>query len=256
MMRPRYRPGWEPSYDRKDPLEQFGAENGQRMIHAYIMDALRISDSLVVTLKRVKLFPNFDTGEEHRIATFFSDEANGNNVNPRNHCVRVIEVSPVPGEEDNEKILVMKWMRPVMNPRFWTVGEGIQFFREMIEGLQFMHENNVAHRDCSMNNMAMDATSMYTRPYHPIKPKKRYDWTGKALHHSRTRRPPRYYLIDFGHSRMYDSSQSRPLEYALRAGGYTPPEGLEGIPCDPFATDVFLLGNLIRTVFLDVSGFS
>ncbi|KAJ3768451.1 hypothetical protein FB446DRAFT_276121 [Lentinula raphanica] len=109
------------------------------------MDALRISDSLVIALKHVKLFPNFGTGEEHQIATFFSDEANGNNANPRNHCVRVIEVLPVPNEE-NEKILVMKWMRPVMNPRFRTVGEGVQFFREMIEGLQFMHENNVAHR--------------------------------------------------------------------------------------------------------------
>ncbi|KAJ3720050.1 hypothetical protein C8R42DRAFT_108109 [Lentinula raphanica] len=182
-----------------------------------------------------------------------------------NHCVRVIEVLPVPNEE-NEKILVMKWMRPVMNPRFRTVGEGVQFFREMIEGLQFMHENNVAHslilffssRLCSMNNMAMDATSMYTRPYlssHQTQETIRLDWKGaaRALHHSRTRLPPRYYLIDSGLSRMYDSdsSQSRPLEYALRSGGYTPPEGLEGIPCDPFATDVSLLGNLIRTSFLD-----
>ncbi|KAJ3760669.1 kinase-like domain-containing protein [Lentinula raphanica] len=243
MMRPRYRPGWKPSYDPKKVLEKTYAEDGQFMIHPDVMDALRISDSLVVALKRVKVF----TGEA-RIATLFSDDTH--NLDKRNHCVRILEVLPVP-DEDDEKFLVMLWMRPVMDPRFRTVGEGIQFFKEMIEGLQYMHENNVAHRDCSLNNMAMDANTMYTRPFHPIEPKKRYDWSGRALHHSRTRRPPKYYLIDFGHSRMYDPSQTRPLKYALRSGGYTPPEGDKGIPCDPFATDVFLLGNLMRTSFLD-----
>ncbi|KAJ3769589.1 kinase-like domain-containing protein [Lentinula raphanica] len=243
LMRPRYRPGWKPSYDTKDLDEKIHAEDGQDMLHPDIMDALRMSDSLVVALKRVKI-----STDEARIATFFSNDTN--NLNPRNHCVRLLEVLSVP-DEDDRKFLVMTWLRPIMNPRFRTIGEGIQFFREMIEGLHYMHENNVAHRDCSMNNMAMDGNSMYDRPYHPIKPKKRYDWSGRALHHSRTRRPPRYYLIDFGQSRIYDSSQSRRAGYALKSGGYTPPEGLEGTPCDPFATDVFLLGNLIRTSFLD-----
>ncbi|KAJ3720052.1 kinase-like domain-containing protein [Lentinula raphanica] len=244
MMRPRYRPGWKPSYDPKQVLEKVDAEDGQEMIHPDVMDALRMSDSLVVALKRVKV----STGDE-RIATLFSNDAN--KLDPRNHCVHLLEVLPIP-DEDDRKFLVMTWMRPVMNPRFRTVGEGVQFFKEMIEGLQFMHEINVAHRDCSLNNVAMDANSMYTRPYHPIDLKKGYNWSGKASHHSRTRRPPRYYFIDFGHSRVeYDPSQTRPLEYALKSGGYTPPEGLEGTPCDPFATDVFLLGNLIRTSFLD-----
>ncbi|KAJ3991610.1 kinase-like domain-containing protein [Lentinula boryana] len=243
MMRPRYRPGWKPSYDPKGLYGGQYAEDGQDNIHSAIMDALRISDSLLVAMKRIEL----STGED-RIASLFSDDAH--NSDSRNHCVRIIEVLPVPGE-DGEKILVMLWMRRVMEPRFWTVGEAVQFFKEMIEGLQYMHKNNVAHRDCSINNMAMEADAMYTRPYHPVRPKKRYDWSGRALHHSRTRCPPRYYLIDFGQSRMYDPSQPRPTEYALKSGGYTPPEGSEGIPCDPFATDVFLLGNLIRTSFLD-----
>ncbi|KAJ4499790.1 hypothetical protein C8R41DRAFT_608063 [Lentinula lateritia] len=80
----------------------------------------------------------------------------------------------------------MPWLRDVMDPRFRTIGEAIQFFKEMIEGLQYMHENNVAHRDCARNNMGMDANSMYTH-----------------------------------------------------------------IPCDPFATDVYILGTMIRTSLLD-----
>ncbi|KAJ3823074.1 kinase-like domain-containing protein [Lentinula raphanica] len=249
MMRPRYRPGWKPSYNPEKVFEKLDAEDGQEMIHGDVMDALRMSDSLVVALKLVKV----STGET-RMATFFSNDTN--NHNPRNHCVRILEVLPLP-DEDDKKILVMTWMRPIMDPRFRTIGEGVQFFKEMIEvvfyvfGLQYMHENNVAHRDCSINNVAMDANAMYNRTFHPINTKKRYDWSGKVLHHSRTRRPPRYYLIDFGQSRLYDPSRSRPHEYALRSGGYMPPEGLEGTPCDPFATDVFLLGNLIRTSFLD-----
>ncbi|KAJ3966643.1 kinase-like domain-containing protein [Lentinula raphanica] len=223
MMRPRYRPGWKPSYNPEKVFEKLDAEDGQEMIHGDVMDALRMSDSLVVALKLVKV----STGET-RMATFFSNDTN--NHNPRNHCVRILEVLPLP-DEDDKKILVMTWMRPIMDPRFRTIGEGVQFFKEMIEGLQYMHENNVAHRDCSINNVAMDANAMYNRTFHPINTKKRYDWSGK--------------------SRLYDPSRSRPHEYALRSGGYMPPEGLEGTPCDPFATDVFLLGNLIRTSFLD-----
>ena len=94
------------------------------------MDALRMSDSLVVALKRVKV----STGEE-RIATLFSNDAN--KLDPRNLCVRLLEVLPIP-DEDDRKFLVITWMRPVMNPRFRTVGEGVQFFKEMIEVVLFL----------------------------------------------------------------------------------------------------------------------
>ncbi|KAF8829575.1 hypothetical protein HHX47_DHR3000737 [Lentinula edodes] len=211
MMRPRYRPGWKPSF-KPGLLAALNSEDGQKILHPYVMDALRISDSYMVAMKRVKV----STGED-KIATLFSNE--GHNTNSRNHCIRVLEVLAVPGNDD-EKILVMPWLRDVMDPRFRTIGEAIQFFKEMIE-------------------------------YHPIKQKKRYNWSGRALHHSRTRCPPRYYFIDFGRSEMYDPSEPRPSEYALKSGGYTPPEGDADVPCDPFATDVYILGTMIRTSFLD-----
>ncbi|KAJ4481367.1 kinase-like domain-containing protein [Lentinula edodes] len=242
MMRPRYRPGWKPSY-KPGILGPLFSEDGQSQDHPYVMDALRISDSYMVAMKRVKV----STGED-QVATFFSNEQH--NTNPRNHCIRVLEVLSVPGD-DNEKILVMPWLRQVLDPRFRTIGEAVQFFQEIIEGLQYMHENNVAHRDCASNNMGMDANLMFTRQYHPINPKKRHNWSGRALHHSRTRCAPKYYLIDFGQSRIYNPSESRPSEYALKSGGYTPPEGDAGIPCDPLATDVYILGTMIRTSFLD-----
>ncbi|KAJ3867622.1 hypothetical protein EV359DRAFT_78387 [Lentinula novae-zelandiae] len=211
MMRPRYRPGWKPSF-KPGILAALYSEDGQTILHPYVMDALRISDSYMVAIKRVKV----STGEEN-IANFFSNQEH--NTNPRNRCIRVLEVLPVPGNDD-EKIIVMPWLRKVMDPRFRTIGEAVQFFQEIIQ-------------------------------YHPIKPKKRHNWSGRALHHSRTRCPPTYFLIDFGQSRMYNPSQPRPSEYALKSGGYTPPEGDADISCDPFATDVYILGTMIRTSFLD-----
>ncbi|KAJ3848564.1 hypothetical protein EV368DRAFT_86473 [Lentinula lateritia] len=211
MMRPRYRPGWKPSF-KPGLLAALDSEDGQKIHHPYVMDALRISDSYMVAMKKVKV----STGEEN-IASFFSNEKH--NTNSRNHCIRILEVLPVPGNDD-EKILVMPWLRDVKDPRFRTVGEALQLLKEMIE-------------------------------YHPINSKKRYDWSGRALHHSRTRCPPRYYLLDFGQSRMYNPSEPRPSEYALKSGGYTPPEGDADIPCDPFATDVYILGTMIRTLLLD-----
>ncbi|KAF8829577.1 hypothetical protein HHX47_DHR3000728 [Lentinula edodes] len=207
MMRPRYRPGWKPSF-KPGVLTALASEDGQNILHPYVMDALRISDSYMVALKKV----NVSTGEEN-IASFFSNKEH--NTNSRNHCIRVLEVLPVPGNDD-EKILVMPWLRDVMDPRFRTIGEAIQFLKEMIEGLQYMHENNVAHRrvDYFINNI-------------------------------------RYYFIDFGRSEMYDPTEPRPLEYALKSGGYTPPEGDADIPCDPFATDVYILGTMIRASLLD-----
>ncbi|KAF9073652.1 kinase-like domain-containing protein [Rhodocollybia butyracea] len=248
LLRPRYRPGWEPSWQvGKDTHWLF--EDGQETEYSteYIMDAVRISDSLVVCLKHVSLSTRHD-GSEERVAILFSNEQH--NANPLNHCIRVLEVLQVP-DNDDERIIVTIWMRGIMSPSFRTIGEVLQFFKEMIEGLQYMHRNNVAHRDCSVNNMVMDARSMYTRQWHPNDPKKRYDWSGRALHHSRTRRPPRYYLIDFGFSRECDPSRPRPPELAIRSGGYFPPEAREDTPCDPFATDVFLLGNMMYTAFLE-----
>ncbi|KAF9073655.1 kinase-like domain-containing protein [Rhodocollybia butyracea] len=239
LLRPRYRSGWKPSW-RIGKDFYLNYEDGLAG-HGIVMDAIRISDSLMVAMKRVSLSSVRQAGEE-KVATLFSNDQHS--TNPLNHYIRVLEVLSVP-DNINEKIIVMIFMRGVMDPSFNTIGEVLQFFKEMIEGLQYMHRNNVAHRDCSINNMAMDAKSMYTRIYHPIEQKKRFDWSGGALHHSRTRCPPKYYLFDFGFSRLYDSSQPPPLEPAIKSGGYFTPEAEEDALCDPFAADVYLLGNMM-----------
>ncbi|KIK54390.1 hypothetical protein GYMLUDRAFT_48753 [Collybiopsis luxurians FD-317 M1] len=246
MLRPRYRPGWKANFSGIFEAEY---EDGQHLVHARIIDALRISDSSMVAIKRVKnpLVEGKRTiSTEEKIATLFSNDKHKSN--PRNHCVPLLQVLHIPGIDD-ETLLVMPWMRKPNDPDFRTIGEGLQFVREIFEGLQYMHENNVAHRDCSFNNMAMDAKSMYPDGFHPCKPSRSYDWKKRARYFPRTRCPPRYYLIDFGFSEVYEPSKPRPLTYAIRSGGNEPPE--TKTPCDPFATDVYLVGTMVRLYILD-----
>jgi len=81
--------------------------------------------------------------------------------------------------------------------------------------------------------------------------KKSKDFRRKAKGYSRTRRPTRYHLIDFGHSRFYDPANGPPLDQPLRGGDKSAPEHRDGkTPCNPFPTDVYYLGNLVRKDYM------
>ena len=72
--------------------------------------------------------------------------------------------------------------------------------------------------------------------------------------YTRTARPVRYYYTDFGLSRRYDSNDTNPSEVPILGGDKTVPEFQEDpyTPRNPFHTDVYYLGNLIRCDFLQV----
>ena len=100
-------------------------------------------------------------------------------------------------------------------------------------------------------NIMMDPRPLYPELYHP----RLIDWTGDlsrpAKHHTRTTHPTKYYFIDFGLSRKYDPADGPPREPPVLGGDKSVPEFQgPGAPCDPFPTDVYYLGNLIREDFL------
>ncbi|KAI0312536.1 hypothetical protein OF83DRAFT_637400 [Amylostereum chailletii] len=247
QLRPRYILGRELSWKKagtKKPFEEF--EDGQRNWLRGVMDATRISDGAFVILKRISLNV---VSEELEINKFFSSEPLASD--PRNHCAAASEHLIVP-EDETEVILVMPLLCPFDDPPFESFGEVVSLFTQLFEGVQFMHEHHVAHRDCTELNVMMDASGMYRHPYHPQMRQRRRDWKGKAKYHSRTLRPPRYYLIDFGLSRQYDPAKGPPLEMPLHGGDKSPPEHeTYETPCNPFFTDVYYLGNLIREVFIE-----
>jgi hypothetical protein len=216
-----------------------------------IFDATRISDGVQVTLKT--LSPSKHPYEAE-IGTYFSCQPLASD--PKNHSVPIYEVLQIPDMHDRV-ILVMPLLRFYDNPRFQTFGETVDFFSQVFEGLKFMHDHHVAHRDCMGLNIMMDGP-MYPDGWHPCLTYRNRDATENAKHYTRTERPPKYYFIDFGISRRYNPKDGPPLEDPIFGGDKTVPEFQTSIaPCNPFPTDVYYLGNMIRLDFIkDKIGFN
>ncbi|KAH9959175.1 kinase-like domain-containing protein, partial [Russula dissimulans] len=242
LLRPRYRPGWEPSWTstKKSYLD---FEDGKTLRHPNNMDATRTSDGRQVMLKRLP----FRAGPyELEINNLFSTEPLSSN--PRNHCVQTLDVIRLPNDPP---IIVQPLLRPFYNPPFQTFGEFVTSFAQICDGVHFMHENHVAHRDCTLWNIMLDPSHMYPESFHLAVIEKSKDFRRKAKWYSRTRRPTRYLLIDFGLSRRYDPANGPPLEKPVHGGDKTVPEHRDlNTPCNPFPTDVYYLGNMIREDYM------
>lgn len=107
----------------------------------------------------------------------------------------------------------------------------------------------------------MDASELYPYGFHPAAHNWNREFTGSAVQkYTRTQRPPRYYWIDFGFSVRFDASETHPLAYPMLGGDKSVPEhqgiSLEALtankPLDPFPTDIYYAGNLVREYFTEV----
>ena len=102
-------------------------------------------------------------------------------------------------------------------------------------------------------NIMMDGSTLFIDAFHPVDSMMKRDYSRLARYKTRTEWPVKYFLIDFGLSRRYDQSIAHPLEVPIWGGDKEVPEFQNSNePCDPFATDVFYIGNAIRKDFLDV----
>jgi len=248
MLRARYKPDWKPSWLGTNKYYK-ECEDGLSTLAPTIMDATRQSDGLLVTLKTIDTVVH---PFEIEIGQFLSSEQV--NQDPRNHCVRILEVLQDPIDHKSS-IIVMPLLKPFRSPDFLTFGEVVAFCRQAVEGLHFMHDHHVAHRDISVLNVMMDAMPMYSKElWHPRRPVYNRDLTGSAKHSSRTERPIKYFYIDFGLSRKYDPVNGPPRELPILGGDKSVPE-FQGdgydVASDPFRTDIYYLGNLMRTTFLE-----
>ncbi|KAL0575122.1 hypothetical protein V5O48_006848 [Marasmius crinis-equi] len=206
----------------------------------------RQTDSPIpVMLKRVPA-----TSDELRIASYLGSALAGTRFRD-NRCVPIYEVMTAPSESGSDKIMVMPQLRPFNSPDFDTVGEALDCFRQIIEGVLFLHERFVAHRNLTRRSIMMDALALYDKDFHPTFIDKTLNLK-EDLHPVRTRtgRSPRYFIIDFSRARAYDPRKGLPLEPV------GDPERDLGLPeatstsletYNPFPADVYRLGILIRT---------
>ncbi|KAI0363368.1 hypothetical protein BV20DRAFT_958430 [Pilatotrama ljubarskyi] len=247
MLRPRYRPGWRPSWkDRPGDLLVL-AEDWHPLTHPRILDAVRISDDRLVMIKQIKRswYPH-----ELEITQFLS--ADDKRSDPHNYTVPILDVFEVPDDPDLT-LIVMPLLRACDSPSWQTVGEAMAFLIQIFEGLQYMHKLRIAHRDCQAPNIMYDPSPMYPRMFHPRIQDRSRDWKSRARHSTRTDNPVRYHYIDFGLSRKYDAEDPAPRAQPIRGGDRTVPEFVNwnGEPLDPFPTDIYYLGNVIRMTVLE-----
>ncbi|KAF8494179.1 kinase-like domain-containing protein [Russula emetica] len=246
-LRPRYHPNWQPSW-LKSGKDFYTVEDGEPTILRAAMDAIRVRDDLQVMLKKV--LPE-EGPHELRINKLFSSPELA--TMPDNHCAPLLDIIELQNPEP-QKLMVFPLLRPFNQPKIQTFGEFVAFFTQICQGIRFMHERNVAHRDCTANNVKFGASGMYPKGYHPIQLNRSPNFKGQARRYTRTARPPRYYLIDFGLSRRYSSRNA--LDEPLRGGDKSAPEHRHGGRCNPFRTDIYYLGNLVREHFiLKYNGF-
>ncbi|KAK1233969.1 hypothetical protein PQX77_002840 [Marasmius sp. AFHP31] len=246
MLRPRFRPGWVPSWKDSNKLYMKFEDGSFFWAAGGMLDAKRISDGEIVLLKKVRLRdPSLGVQPELKMGPLFQTEPYASD--PRNHCVPIYETLTLP-DKDNMVLIVMPFLYKWDEPLFETVGEALEFCRQMFEGLQFMHAHRIAHNDIKYDNVMADIRPLFDVPVHPTSLERSYDWKTFPSPKSRTRRPVKYYFIDFDMCEQYDSSVDPPQKEPPYGGDLSVPEFAHkpSQPCNPFAVDVYRLGNVVR----------
>lgn len=97
----------------------------------------------------------------------------------------------------------------------------------------------------------MDAKSLYRQEWHPVRRNCSLDGVHELTPLRRIDAPVRYYFVDFGVATRLEPGQPQ-----LVVGGMgrdqAVPELSNTTPYNPFKVDIFILGHLYQTSFLDV----
>ncbi|KZV61503.1 hypothetical protein PENSPDRAFT_693355 [Peniophora sp. CONT] len=159
------------------------------------------------------------------------------------------------------RILVFPLYRAWFDPQMHLVAEVVPFIHQLLEGLVFLHNANIAHGDIKALSILMDPCSMYPDGFNPLvigKAIRDYPLQDPEPMRTRLDAKPRYVYIDFGFSLMLEGIEGRRQVPYTGAGTYRPPEtmfapGVDGVRqdslgqhYDPFSADVWLLGKLFR----------
>ncbi|KZV84905.1 hypothetical protein EXIGLDRAFT_654607 [Exidia glandulosa HHB12029] len=260
MLPSRYHPGWTPSWTIPpvQPSDQFlMADNFGTMSRKFIY-AVRVIDNFPVFLK---VCARDGPDQELVIVSRFSSQGIRND--PKNHCCPLLDVLRPPVRDGQENlIMVFPMLRALFDPDPDTIGELLEAITALAEGLEFMHEHNVAHRDIHYRNVMMDASSLIPDGWDPYMRHITFAEDGNPRHIrpirvlSRSSVPMKYYFIDFGLSSAFTSAEGRGYVTGTLGLNRTLPEQSNAVPYDPFPADVRMFGDMLRdwqTGFLGLS---
>ncbi|KAI0088690.1 hypothetical protein BDY19DRAFT_1071719 [Irpex rosettiformis] len=218
--------------------------------------ATRIADGQLVHIKR--MMQNGEYSNEAKNIALLREELY--RVDPANHCVPILEILE---DELNKRysLAVMPYMHDVDPSKFRSVQEVVDFVGQLLLGLDFLHQQFIAHCDCSLHNIVVDLVST-ALPQSPGTP----DIIDRIFRTSRQKRKPnvttsaKYYFTDFGAS-LYMDPDRPSIEFGIQflywARDTDVPEYRDavresrGVAFKPFELDVFLVGNMIRRRILE-----
>ncbi|KAG8898377.1 hypothetical protein FRB99_007486 [Tulasnella sp. 403] len=237
-LRPRYRPGWKASWLDKPGALPIFSEDWICNDREHILDAERTSDGRPVFIKHIpKDSPEIPIGQ------YLSSEELRRD--PRNHACPLLDVLEDENDQDNV-IIVAPLLRPVTSPSPASVKECVEMVGQTLEGLAFLHERKIAHRDCALGNIMMDGRGLFPKGWHPQSPDSFP--SGRAMSNTEPSRTAaggvRYYFIDFGISTR-DQEKTLGFDGQIRA-----PELSSDIPYDPYKLDVYVLGKAYEQLFV------
>ncbi|THH03971.1 hypothetical protein EW145_g5861, partial [Phellinidium pouzarii] len=234
-----FRPDWKPSWT-GTKLDPDYCEDSIPHFVRPVMDATRLSDGAVVAIKNGK--QREDTISRRLCVPEKTSD-------PRNHCVPIFE--RIHDErEPKSYFLVMPLLRRFNDPPFYAVGEVVDFVRQTLEGLEYMHQESVAHLDCSDGNIMMDASSLYPEGFHPSMQERNKNGIDDAKRRRRIdSRSVKYYFVDFGLS-VFLREDGNNIVLGQDGQDQEVPELSESVPYHAPPVDIFILGNVYQNNFL------
>ncbi|KAF7301090.1 Protein kinase domain-containing protein [Mycena indigotica] len=260
MLRPRYNPKWRSLYwnapvkrkwwkfgttqkamDREDDLHSFVL---------YALDAVRVSDNTKVVVKR---FPtNSREATIHRYLD--SPELRSD---PRNHTIPLLDVMVMP--DTPWSFLVTPYAREIDYPPFHCRLEFVECMTQYIEGLEFMHEHNIAHLDIARKNMLMDESRVVPEGSHFGESRSHQGHPGLFRWRDRCAvGPVPYYYIDFGLSHRFPNGKDTARVKGKLRTFPEIPELSDNVSYNPFPVDIYQLGLTIHKIiycYLDLEIF-
>ncbi|KZW01203.1 hypothetical protein EXIGLDRAFT_745199 [Exidia glandulosa HHB12029] len=247
-LRARFQPDWTPSWNGLDDFFLFSdVEDGVRHERFSILDATRTLDGTPVILKAVH--KQIDPSEA--IGEYFASEPQRSD--PRNHCAPLLGVLHPPTRPEWAILVYHRYVPWHIWP-FRRVSEIVDLWTQAFEGLAFMHQHNTAHLDCSFSNIVMDGLHLLKEPNHPANPGYTYAPRRRSVRHIErfeSERPVKYIFIDFDQSVRFGPDNPNHLWRRRKGQDNTAPELRSPDPYDAFALDVYCLGHMILTHWLN-----
>ncbi|KAH8103569.1 kinase-like domain-containing protein [Cristinia sonorae] len=242
QLRPRYDPRWKPSW-LNTGKPRILCEDDVMSNDGHILDATRMNDKSRVSIKVISR-----KSSEHKISRHLSSEALSRN--PNNHCVPVHDVFQ-DCINPEQVLLIMTYLRPFDDPPFAFVDEVMDFVRQSLEGLCFLHDQGVAHRDCFTANIMMDGRPLFPEDHHPVLTSQTPDVSRDATHLKRLQHPVKYYYVDFGLSTHFKDGEP-PYVLGTKGADQSAPELSDETPYNAFMLDVYVLGHVYESDLLQV----